>query len=314
MDGATLASIVAAAAPLVYASLGETISEKAGVVNLSLDGSILLSAMTGFAVGMTTGSVLLGFVAAALVSALMAAIVAISGIELNLNQFAVGFILFLLGTELSAFLGEPFVREPGPSVPRWEIPGLSELPFVGTVLFSHNLSVYGSFVLIVGSWWFFSRTRPGLSLQAVGERPEAAFARGIPVNRLRYLYAILGGALVGVAGAAFSLDQKLGWSEGHTTNFGWIALALVIFGGWNPLRVAFGCYLFGALQVLALKLQPQFPELSQILPIIPFPLMIFTLLLMYRPWVRRLADRHRFLRPVFANEPPGGLGVNFRRE
>ena len=152
----------------------------------------------------------------------------------------------------------------------------------------------------------------GLALSAVGERPEAAFARGVPVNRLRYLYAIIGGALVGVGGAAFSLDQKFGWSEGHTTNFGWIALAIVIFGGWNPVRVAAGCYLFGALQIVALKLQPQFPGLSQILPIIPFPLMIFTLLLMYRPWVRRLADRFRVLRPVFANEPPGGLGVNFR--
>lgn len=312
MDEATIASIIAAAAPLVYASVGETISEKAGVVNLSLDGSILLSAMTGFAVGLTTGSIVLGFAAAALVSAFVAGIVAFSGIELSLNQFAVGFILFLLATELSSFLGQPFVREPGPSVPRLEIPVLADIPWIGTVLFSHNLSVYGSFVVIIGAWWFLARTRPGLALSAVGERPEAAFARGIPVNRLRYLYAIVGGALVGVGGAAFSLDQKLGWSEGHTTNFGWIALAIVIFGGWNPVRVALGCYLFGALQVVALKLQPQFPGLSQILPIIPFPLMIFTLLLMYRPGVRRLAERFRVLRPVFASEPPGGLGVNFR--
>ncbi len=148
----------------------------------------------------------------------------------------------------------------------------------------------------------------------MGERPEAAFARGIPVNRLRYVYTVIGGALVGVAGAAFSLDVKLGWREGSTSNYGWIALAIVIFGGWNPLRAAFGAYLFGALQVAALKLQPVFPGLSQILPLMPFALMIVALVLVYLPAFRRLGERHPAVRRFLAGDPPSALGTAFGRE
>ena len=121
-----------------------------------------------------------------------------------------------------------------------------KIPFFGNVLFSHNLTVYGSFLVVAVVWVFFYRTRPGLNLQGVGERPEAAYARGIAVNKLRYVYTILGGALVGLAGAAYSLDVKLGWRETLTLNLGWIALAIVIFGGWHPIRVAVGCYLRGS--------------------------------------------------------------------
>ena len=149
---------------------------------------------------------------------------------------------------------------------------------------------------IAVTWWYFYRTRPGLTLQGIGERPEAAFARGINVNKLRYFYVILGGAMVGLAGAAFSLDVKLGWRETLTLNLGWIALAIVIFGGWHPLRVALGCYLFGALQVAAVQLQgveflnTNFPGLSQVLPIAPFPLMIVALVLVYSSWFGKLSD------------------------
>lgn len=309
----TTGTVVAGAAPLVYATIGETITEKAGVVNLSLDGSLLLSAMAGFGAAYLTGSVILGFVAAAAVSALVALIVAYAGIELRLNQIAVGFVLFLLCTRLSALLGSPFVREPGPSVPRLEIPLLADIPFLGPALFQHNLSVYGSFALVAAVYWFFYRTRPGLELQAVGERPESAFARGISVRWVRYFYSGLGGALVGIGGAAFSLDQKFGWSEGHVSNFGWIALAIVIFGGWHPIRVALGCYLFGALQVVALKLQPVFPGLSQVLPILPFPTMILTLVIINRPGFRALGDRFVSLRKFLASEPPAALGTNFEQ-
>jgi simple sugar transport system permease protein len=151
-------------------------------------------------------------------------------------------------------------------------------------------------------------------MQGVGERPAAAFARGLAVNRLRYVYTIVGGAMAGLAGAAFSLDVKLGWREGLTTNFGWIALAIVIFGGWNPVRVAFGAYLFGVLQTVALKLQPVFPGLSQILPLLPFALMIFALVLVYLRLFRDLADRHPLLRRLLSAEPPGSLGTAFHRE
>lgn len=310
----TTGTVIAGAAPLVYATIGETITEKAGVVNLSLDGSLLLSAMAGFGAAYTSGNVIVGFLAAAAVSALVALIIAYAGIELRLNQIAVGFVLFLLTTKLSALLGAPFVREPGPSVPKLEIPLLADIPFFGKALFQHNLSIYGSFVLIALTYWFFYRTRPGLEMQAVGERPEAAFARGISVKNVRYFYTLLGGAFVGIGGAAFSLDQKFGWSEGHVRNFGWIALAIVIFGGWHPVRVALGCYLFGALQVVALKLQPVFPGLSQVLPILPFPTMILTLVVINRPGFRALGDRFASLRWFLASEPPAALGTNFEQQ
>ena len=239
-----LAGIVAASAPLVYATIGETISEKAGVINLSLDGSILLSAMTGFAAAFVTDSVIIGFLAALAASAVIAVILAFSSLELRHNQIAVGFVLFLFARQLALFLGNSYVGVNGPKVPSWDVPLLSEIPFVGTVFFQHNISVYGSYLVIFLAYWFIYRTRPGLVLQGVGERPEAAFARGVPVNRLRYLYTIVGGAMVGMAGAAVSLDQIAGWREGLTTNVGWIALAFVIFGGWHPYRVALACYLY----------------------------------------------------------------------
>jgi ABC-type uncharacterized transport system permease subunit len=311
---ATLASIVAAASPLVYAAVGETIAEKSGVVNLSLEGTIMLSAMTGFAVSLGTGSVLLGFCAAAAVGMVIAAIVAFASIELRLNQIAVGFVLTLLAIELSSFLGDPYVGRAGKGVTSMPIPLLRDIPVLGRILFQHNLSVYGSYLVIVGAYLFIFKSRRGLEMQGVGERPEAAYARGIPVNRLRYIYTILGGALVGIGGAAFSLDVKLGWREGLTTNFGWIALAIVIFGGWNPVRVALGAYLFGALQTVALKLQPVFPGLSQVLPLLPFVLMIFALVLVYLQVVRDLADRHPILRRILSAEPPSALGTAFHRE
>jgi general nucleoside transport system permease protein len=312
--GSTLASIIAAASPLVYVAVGETIAEKAGIVNLSLEGSIMLSAMTGFAVAYATGQVVLGFLAAMAVGMLIAAIIAFASIELRLNQIAVGFVLTLLAIELSSFLGDPYVGQRGPAVPALRIPLLADIPFVGRVLFRHNLSVYGSYLAIVGAYLLIFKTRRGLELRGVGERPEAAFARGIPVNRLRYLYAIVGGAMAGMAGAAFSLDVKLGWREGLTSNYGWIALAIVIFGGWHPFRVAFGAYLFGALQIVALKLQGHVPGLSQILPLLPFPLMIFALVLVYLRLFRDLADRHPALRPFLAADPPSALATSFHRE
>ncbi len=317
---ATLASIISAAAPLVYATMGETIAEKSGVINLSLEGSLRFSAMVGFVIAFWVGHAAVGFAAAMLVGAVFAAVIAYSSIRLKLNQIAVGFVLALFGIALASFLGDNFVGERGEQVPSWPIPLLSDIPFFGKVLFAHNVMVYGSFVAIAVTWWYFYRTRPGLTLQGIGERPEAAFARGINVNKLRYFYVILGGAMVGLAGAAFSLDVKLGWRETLTLNFGWIALAIVIFGGWHPVRVALGCYLFGALQVAAVQLQgieflnTNFPGLSQVLPIAPFPLMIVALLVVYSSWFGKLSDRFPRSRALLASEAPAAIGTVFERE
>lgn len=309
-----LAGIVAAATPLVYAAIGETISEKAGVINLSLDGSILLSALTGFAAASASGSVVVGFVAAVAVSTAVAAAVAFAGIELHLNQIAVGFVLFLLARQLALFLGNSYVGVPGPKVPAWDVPLLSDVPFVGTVLFSHNISVYGSYVVVAAAWWFLYRTRRGLELQAAGERPEAAFARGIPVNRVRYAATLVGGALVGVTGAAVSLDQIAGWRQGLTTNYGWIALAFVIFGGWHPVRVALACFLYRGLLFVAGDFQEQFPTLVQVLTQLPFVLMIAMITLINTDWFKRLGDRYPRWRNFLANAAPSGAGRVFTPE
>jgi simple sugar transport system permease protein len=310
----TLAGIIAAAAPLIYAAIGETISEKAGVVNLSLDGSILLSALAGFAAAVASGSVLVGFGAAIAVSVAIAGIVAFSGIELRLNQIAIGFVLFLLARQLALFLGDSYVGRSGPKVRAWDVPVLSEIPFLGTVLFSHNASVYGAYLVALGAYLFIHRTRAGLVLRGIGERPAAAFARGVPVNGLRYLYTLVGGALVGVAGAAVSLDQVAGWRESGTTNLGWIALAFVIFGGWHPIRVAAACVIYRGLLYVSGELQGTFPELVQVLTQLPFLLMILMLTIIHTGWFRRFGDRHPRWRNVLASNAPSALGTAFHRE
>jgi simple sugar transport system permease protein len=318
----TLSSIVSSSTPVVLASIGETISEKSGVINLSLDGSIALSAMAGFAAAYMTGSVAVGIVAAMAVGAIMALIVAFASISLRQEQVAVGFVLTMLGLSLADFLGNPFVRKPGPSVPHAPIPYLSEIPILGPILFNHNLVVYLSLLSIVAAWWWMYQTQPGLKLQGVGERPESAFARGVDVNRLRYVYTVTGGALVGLAGASYSLSIKLGWSHGHTSGIGWIALAIVIFGGWHPGRVAVGSYLFGLLKALGSILQrnPAFSNVpTQIFSSAPFALMIFALLLVSSKGVDRLLGLlpprlARRVDRVIRGRSPGGLGRPFVQE
>lgn len=318
----TIGSLVAASSPLVFAGIGEVLTERVGVINLSLDGSILLAAMTGFAVAFVSGSLLAGVVAAMAVGALIALIVAYGSIALGQNQVAVGFVLTLLCADLSSFLGMPFVRVPGPTVPHWPIPGLVSIPVLGRILFNHNAIVYLSYVVIVAAWWFLAHSRPGLQLRAVGERPEAAYARGIDANRLRYLYTAIGGALVGLAGAAYSLSIKIGWSHGHTTGIGWIALAIVIFGGWSPWRVAMGAYLFGGLKSLGSILQPTMPNVpTQVFQAAPFALMIVALVLVSGDVASGAADRRLpALHPVrilhrlagwLRGSSPAGLGKTF---
>ena len=318
----TLASVVAASAPVVLASIGETISEKSGVINLSLDGSIALSAMTGFAVAFLSGSVALGMLAGMAVGALVALIVAFASITLRQQQVAVGFVLTLLCADLADFLGNPFVRKPGPSVPHVPIPYLSTIPVLGPILFDHNVVVYLSMLSTVVAWWYIYRTQAGLKLQGVGERPESAFARGVNANRLRYIYTMVGGALVGLAGASYSLSIKLGWSHRHTFGIGWIALAIVIFGGWNPWRAAAGSYLFGLLKALGSILQrnPAFASVpTQVFSSAPFALMIFALLLVSSEGVDRLlallpTRLARTIDRAIRGRSPGGLGKPFVQE
>jgi simple sugar transport system permease protein len=313
-------SIILASAPLIIAVCGETITERSGVINLSLDGTMMMAAMTGFVIAFTFDNVWLGFLAGAIVGAFFALIIAFGSIRLSQSQVAIGFVLTLLGDDLSAFLGQNYTRIPGPTVTRVGIPLLKEIPILGPIFFDQDIVVYFALILVASSWWFLGRTQPGLHLRGSGERPEAAFARGVRVNRVRYLYTILGGALVGIAGAAYSLDVKIGWSDGHTRGLGWIALAIVIFGGWSPVKGAIGAILFGATKALATILQRTFPEVPAVLfNSLPWLLMIFVLLAAGSNATERLVTlmpkrtRPR-LRRWLRVQPPMALGTTFGEE
>lgn len=314
---AVLASIVLQASPLIIAVCGEILTERSGVVNLSLDGSMLMAAMTAFVVAMKTENVWVGFAAAAVVGAIFAFIVAFGSIRLNQSQVAIGFVLALLGDDLSAFIGQNYTRMRGVIVPHYSIPVLKDIPIIGPIFFDHDVVVYFAMLLVVVTWWWLNKTQPGLKLRGAGERPAAAFARGVDVNRQRYLYTILGGALVGIAGAAFSLNVKIGWSDGHIRGMGWIALAIVIFGGWSPIRGAFGALLFGATQALATVLQRAFPEVSVVaFNSIPWILMILVLLAVGSDYTERFIIAmpkgwQRMLRRILRVSPPMALGTPF---
>ena len=315
-----LATAIASSTPLIFAVLGETLSERAGIINLSAEGTILLAAMTGFAAAKYSGSVLLGFVAAAAVGVAVACVVAVASITLKQSQVAIGFVLALLCADLSSFLGTPVVRVPGPTVSSFKVPLLQNIPVLGELLFQSDGLVYLSFGLIAGMWLFFYRTQAGLTLRAIGEQPQAAFARGIDVVKLRYLYTLVGGGLMGIAGAAYSLDFRAGWSHGHTAGYGWIALAIAIFGGWNPLRAALGVYLFGLLQVLANGLQGSIPGVpTQVLSVAPFVLMIAVLIVTSSDWLERFlhplpVETRRIILRFLRVHPPAALGKVFEQE
>ena len=303
------AGVAATTAPIIFAALGETLTEKAGVINLSLDGTILLSAMTGFATASALGSVWPGFVAAILTGMTVSLLLAITGIRLNQSQVAVGFALTFLCRDLAYFLGAPYSHRPGPQLLTTPIPVLSDIPVIGEILFSHSLVVYASFLAIPALWYFMFHTRQGLLLRAVGENPEGCWARGIQPRLIQTLYTVLGGGLVGLAGAAYSLAVKPGWGRPQgCEGIGWIALALVIFGGWHPLRVAAGAYIFGILQTGGIILQNFFPSVpSQIFQVAPFPLMIFALVLIHLSRHLHSSKRSRLL-TLLSGRPPCALG------
>ncbi|MGE5658031.1 MAG: ABC transporter permease [Actinomycetota bacterium] len=315
-----LATAIANSTPLIFACIGETINERAGIINLSAEGTLLMGAMTGFAITKYTNNLLLGFLAAGIMGAFIALILAFGSISLKQSQVAIGFVLTLLFSDLSSFLGNPIVRISGLTVPNFKLPILQNIPILGVLFFQSDLLVYISYSLILFTWFYFYHTQPGLLLRAIGEQPASAFARGTNIVLQRYIYTLIGGALMGIAGAAFSLDFKAGWSHRHTAGYGWIALAIVIFGGWNPLRVALGAYLFGILQSLASVAQSAIPNVpTQVFSVAPFALMILGLVLTSSDWLERIlkpfpSNWRRAIAQMIRITPPAALGKTFEQD
>jgi simple sugar transport system permease protein len=244
-----LVAAVAAGTPMVFAALGELVTEKSGVLNLGVEGMMLMGAVTGFAVAASTGNPWLGAVGGMAAGAAMALIFAVLTLNLMANQVASGLALTLFGVGLSAFLGKPYESVSLTVAPPPAIPLLSQIPVLGPLLFNYHLLVYVSWVLFAAIAWFLYKSRAGLVLRSIGESPESAHAIGYPVIRIRYLATLFGGAMAGLGGAYLSEFYAPLWVEGMTAGRGWIALALVVFATWRPARVMIGAYLFGGVTI-----------------------------------------------------------------
>ena len=283
------ASTLSAGTVLALASLGLLINEKVGIVNLGAEGMMLCAALAGFATVVATGSTGLGFAAGMAAGAVLAGIFGVLVIWLNTNQYATGLALSLFGAGFSAFAGLNFVQAKMPTLPKYSIPGLSDIPLIGPALFNHHPLVYLAVVLALGLMWWLDRSRAGLVLRAVGESPDSAHALGYPVRRIRLLAVMAGGALCGLAGADISTVYTPLWVEGMVAGRGWIALALTTFATWRPVRVLLGAYLFGGVTMLQFHLQASGVQVaSQLLSMLPYVATIVVLVLISRnpTWIR----------------------------
>ena len=249
---------VATGTVLLFATIGEIFAERAGVLNLGVEGMMLIGAMSAFTVAVKTGNPWLGLLVAMLAAGLLSQIHAFITIQLHADQVVSGLALTFLGTGISLVLGEGLSKAGTISLlPRFSIPLLEQVPFLGPIFFTnHSILVYIGYIFTPLAWYYINRTRPGMHLRSIGENPAAADALGINVFRLRYFYVFVGGLLAGLAGATISLAVAPGWfSELTTAGQGWIAIGLVIFAQWDPVRAAFGSYAFGALRRLILDIQ-----------------------------------------------------------
>lgn len=250
-----IASLMVAATAVMIAAIGELVVERAGVLNLGVEGMMITGAICGFAIAVQTGSPTLGFIGAAAGGALLSLLFAFLTQFALANQVASGLALTLFGLGLSSLLGQGYQGIKPPSTPRLDIPVLTDLPWVGRIIFGHDLMVYFGLALVATVWVFLKYTRAGLILRATGENHDAAHALGYKVVRIRVMAIAFGGAMAGLGGAYISLVRVPQWTEGMTAGIGWIALALVVFASWKPWRVLLGAYLFGGVTVLQLNLQ-----------------------------------------------------------
>ena len=298
-----LVATIAAGTPLVYAALGELVVEKSGVLNLGVEGMMLVGAISGFIAMAKTGSLVLAVSCGMLAGAFMALIFAVLTLSLMANQVASGLALTIFGTGLSAFLGIEYTNVALKGVPSLNIPILSNIPILGRLVFSYDILIYLSLILLVGVIWFLYKTRAGLILKAIGESPKSGHALGFSVIGIRYLAVLFGGAMAGLGGVYLATAYTPMWVEGMVAGRGWVALALVVFATWRPARVMIGAYLFGGVTILQFHIQGFGFEIpSQILSMLPYLATILVLVLISR-------DKN-----LIRLNSPASLGITFHPE
>lgn len=298
-----LVATITAGVPLIFAALGELVVEKSGVLNLGVEGMMIVGAISGFMVAAESGQLWLGVLAGAGAGMLMALIFAFITLTLMANQVATGLALTIFGIGLSAYMGQAYSSVALEGIKALHIPLLSDLPVLGQLLFSYDLLVYLALLLFPLLVWFLYHSRGGLVLRAIGESPTSAHALGYPVIRIRYLAVLFGGAMAGIGGAYLSLAYTPLWAEGMTAGRGWIALALVVFATWRPGRVLLGAFLFGGVTIAQFHVQGLGVDIpSQFLSMLPYLATIAVLVL-----ISRNAKTIRL-------NAPASLGQAFHRE
>ncbi len=299
---ALLAAAVHSGTPILYATLGEMLTEKGGVLNLGVEGILSVAAFAAFLAAYYTGSPWLAFFVGGVAGMSMASIHAFVTITCLGNQVVSGLALTILGLGLTSFLGTPFIGLKAVGFNPMAVPFLSTIPLLGEIFFRHNILVYVSFVCPVLFWVLMRRTSLGLAVTAVGEMPAAAYAAGLKPRRLRYFAVLGGGFLMGLGGAYLSLAYTHLWTNGLSSGRGWIAVALVIFAFWKPGRAVVGAYLFGGVMAFQLRLQASGTSIApQFLLMLPYALTVFVLVL--SAW-----------RKKGGGQGPGSLGVNIEPE
>jgi ABC-type uncharacterized transport system permease subunit len=292
-----LAGAVAGGTSILYPTLGEVIAERSGVINLGTEGSMLCGALTAYAVGIETGNPWLGVLAGLVAGALIAMVHAYLVLARGANQLATGLVVSFLGLGLTSLFGQDYVGRGVEALTDWDVPLLSDLPFLGRVLFQHDPLTYLSIVAAVAAWWALRRTRAGVRLRAAGERPEVLSTFGTSPVRVRFLAVTCGGALAGLGGAQLATAFTRNWSEGMTAGRGYIAVGLTIFAAWDPLRAIAGAYLFSGAEALQLQLQAEGTSLSPfLLQALPYVVVILVLALLSS---RRLGSAPEALSRVF---------------
>jgi simple sugar transport system permease protein len=299
-----LTAAVRSGTPILYATVGEILTEKSGVMNLGLEGLMLIGALTGFWTASVTGNPALAIAAAFFVGMAVTVIHAFVCISLGANQVVSGLALTMFGTGVSSLLGRSMIGETIKGLNAVPVPYLSKIPVIGEVLFNQDVLVYASYFFVVFIAWFLHVTRAGLNLKAVGEDPQVVESVGLNPVRLRYFYTLVGGGLAAVGGAYLSVAYTKMWGDQMSAGRGWIAVALVIFAVWHPMRAALGAYLFGGVGALQLRIQAAGTSIpAPLLLMLPYLFTIFVLL------VISMRKKHGIVLGA-----PSALGVPYQRE